>query len=529
MEEYLAFDDVLLVPKESPVKSRSEVSLKTRLTKRIELNIPIISSNMDTVTEAEMAIAMARMGGIGILHRFCSIEEQVFIIKQVKRAQNFKIENPYTCEREDTVASVLKLMNDKNVGSILVKINEWDLAGKSFCGIVTKRDLRWADPNAEIKDIGTVLSVDEIHQIFLHQLNKKPETEMDSLESEILKPTEIKNVYELPAPLLATRLVSKIYVASETIRFEEAREAFKQLKIKKLPIVDYYIKFKGLITSKDIHNTSQFPDMCLDQNHRLVVGAAIGVKDDYLERAKALLEAGADVLVLDIAHGHSKIGIEATKKVKEAFPECELIAGNVATKAGADALIAAGADAVKIGVGNGSVCITRIVTGFGVPQFSAIRNVSNYSSGVHLIGDGGIRNSGDIVKALAAGANTVMLGSLLAGTDEAPGKIVYMNGKKVKALRGMAGTFANVSKVERSGKETSEVENVFEIVPEGVEGTVPYKGSVYRLLRQLCGGIRSGISYGGGRNIQELQQNAEFIRITSAGKIESGPHSLNVS
>jgi IMP dehydrogenase len=453
----------------SPVTSRKEISLKTNLTKKITLNSPFLSSNMDTVTEVDMAITMAREGAIGILHRFLSVEDQVNMVEHVKRAESLKIDSPYTIGRESTVRELKELMSERNVDSILVASNLSKLEG-----IVTKRDLRFASDKDLVRDIMTERS--------------------------------------------------KLIVARGDIQVNDAEKIIAKYRLEKLPLVSEDNDIIGLITSRDILNQKNRPFASLDKRGRLMVGAAVGVKDGFLDRVGALLNAGCDVIVIDIAHGHSTLAIEATKNIKKKFPNSQVIAGNVATGEGTKALIDAGADAIKVGVGPGSICITRIVTGCGVPQLTAILEASKEAKkhGVPIVADGGIRNSGDITKALAAGAATVMMGNLLAGTDESPGRTLVKGGKKVKIVRGMAGYGANISDRERRNLK----DDIFDVVPEGVEATVAYRGPVKDLLTQLRGGIRSGISYCGGRNIDELQQFATFVRITTAGRVESGSHDV---
>jgi IMP dehydrogenase len=467
----LTFDDVLLVPKLSAVKSRKDVNVRTKLTRNINLNNPIVSANMDTVTESEMAIAMARNGGIGIIHRFLSIEEQVAMVKKVKRAEGVKVEQPYTCSVETTFEQLTEMMEEKGVHSILVTDEH-----NHLLGIVTSRDLRFVSNGSKVK--------------------------------EFMTPRD------------------KLIVAPADVSLSEARRIIAEQKIEKLPLVDTNNNLCGLITSKDILNIEKRPYRSLDAKGQLLVGAAVGVKDDYIQRAAALVEAGCDVLVVDIAHGHSTLAIEATRILKKNHPHTDIIAGNVCTAEGTRDLIFAGADAVKVGVGAGSICITRIVTGCGVPQLTAIVDCANEATkyGVPIVADGGIRNSGDITKALAGGASTVMLGSLLAGTDESPGQTIIKSGRKVKIIRGMAGFGANMSYRQRRNMK----DDIFDVVPEGVEAVVPYRGSVASQIKQLIGGLCSGISYCGGSCIADLQKNAEFVRITAAGKIESDAHDVNV-
>jgi len=472
----LTYDDVLLVPKQSSVKSRSDISLTSRLTKNITLNNPIVSSNMDTVTEANMAIEMARNGGIGILHRFLSIEEQVQMVEKVKRAESYRIEHPWTTGPDSSFEELKELMLEKGVGSILVTDGQHTSRDK-LLGIVSTRDLSFAEKVTSVK--------------------------------EIMTPRE------------------KLVVAPVSVTVEEAKQLLKKNRLEKLPLVDENNTLLGLITARDIEYKMKRPYASLDKKGRLLVGAAVGVKDGYLQRADALVNAGVDVLVVDVAHGHSDICIDATKALKGKFPHVDVISGNVATGEGARALIEAGADGIKVGVGPGSICITRDVTGCGVPQLTAVMDCARVASkyGVPIIADGGIRKSGDITKAIAAGASTVMLGSLLAGTDESPGNTLFKGGKKVKVVRGMAGFGANVSKTIR---EKEKEKDPFDLVPEGVEAVVPYRGKLESVLKNFIGGLKSGISYCGGRNIPDLQKNAEFIQITTAGQIESTHHDVQV-
>ena len=474
IKEGLTFDDVLLVPKHSSIVSRSQTSLKTRLSRNINLNIPIISANMDTVTESSMAIALAREGGIGIIHRFMTIQDQVDEVLRVKRSESVMIEQPYTIPIDSTIKQAKKMMQGYGVSGLLVEKD------KKLVGIVTKRDILF-------------------------------ERNFDNNVSEVM---------------------SKDVVFAELgTTIDEAKEILHKNKIEKLPIIDKDEHIVGLITSKDILKMEQYPNASKDKKGHLMAGAAVGVKGDYLERTEALLEAGADVIVVDIAHGHSENAINCVRQIKKAFKNCELIAGNVATGNGAEDLIKAGVDAVKVGVGSGSICITRVITGSGVPQLTAIvdsvQTANNYD--VPVISDGGIRNSGDVTKALAAGSSSIMIGSLLGGTDESPGKTLVKNGKKYKIYRGMASFYASLGRRYREeGAQVVDSDDLNDYVPEGVEAMVQYKGSVVEIVRQLVGGLRSGLSYCGAKNISEMQKNAEFIRITSAGYIESQPHDVSL-
>ncbi len=477
MRQGLTFDDVLLVPKRSPVRSRRDVNTATRLSRRISLNIPIVSANMDTVTESAMAIAMARAGGIGIIHRFMPIERQAAEVARVKRSEGYVVEHPYTVSPDTLVRDVRRLMQEYDTGGILVVDEE-----NHLLGIITTRDL-----------------------LFL---------EDDQLRArDIMTPRE--------------RLVT----AAPGTTLEEAKRILWQHRIEKLPLVTPDNTVVGLITAKDIVNREKFPLATKDAKGRLRVGAAIGVRPGFLRRAEALLEAGADVLVVDIAHGHSDNCIDAVKALRRHFGEnVEIIAGNVATAAGTADLIDAGVDAVKVGIGPGSICVTRVVTGFGVPQITAIQECARVArdAGIPIIADGGIRNSGDLVKALAAGASSVMVGSLLAGTTESPGRVVIRNGRRYKIVRGMASLTANIDRqrVTDEVRETGQEIDWEKVVPEGVEAVVPYRGNVSEVLEQLVGGLRSGLSYGGAFTIEELWDNAEFIQITPAGLFESRPHDV---
>jgi IMP dehydrogenase len=474
IREGLTFDDVLLVPKKSSIISRSQTDLRTRLSTNISLNIPLISANMDTITESEMAIALAREGGLGIVHRFMPIEDQVDEILRVKRSESVVIEQPYTVKGTESVNDARKKMRDYGVSGLLVE------DGKRLAGIITQRDITF-EKNGNSK---------------------------------------------------VSELMSKdVITAKEGTTIEQAKEILHDHRIEKLPVVDDANRIVGLITSKDIMKMEQYPQASKDKKGRLLVGAAVGVKGDYLERAEALLDAGSDVLVVDIAHGHSENAINAVHMIKKAFPGCELIAGNIATGDGTLDLIKAGVDAVKVGVGSGSICITRVITGSGVPQLTAVMDsiVVAKEYDIPIISDGGIRTSGDSTKALAAGASTVMVGSLFGGTDESPGKTIVRNGKKYKMYRGMASFYASLGrKYREEGVQAEDQVDLNDYVAEGVEAMVPYNGSVVEIIRQLVGGIRSGLSYCGANTISEMQKNANFVRITTAGVIESNPHDVNI-
>jgi IMP dehydrogenase len=476
----LTFDDVLLAPKRSLISSRQNVDTSTWLTPSIQLRVPIVSANMDTVTESAMAIAIARAGGIGIIHRFMTIQGQVQQVKRVKRAEGFIVEQPYAIPVDSSVADARQLMHRYEVGGLVVTNGTNELVG-----LVTHRDI--------------ILAPDET-----------------ALVSTVMTPPD------------------EIISAGPDISPQQARELLHKHRLEKLPVIDHKGHLVGLITAQDIVKYSRHPDATKDSKGRLQVGAAIGVKSSDLARAEALLEAGSDLIVLDIAHGHADHCIEMVKTLRRNCPQAQLVAGNVATREGARDLVEAGADAIKVGVGPGSICTTRIVTGFGVPQLTAImdsvQGVADTGREVPIIADGGIKSSGDLVKALAAGASTVMIGSLFAGCEEAPGATVIRHGQKFKVVRGMASLGAAMGRkaVEQSQDESAESQEDWEkVVPEGVEAVVPYRGHVDELLYQLVGGLRSGMSYGGACTIKELQANAEFIEITPAGIRESNPHDVN--
>jgi len=476
----LTFDDVLLVPRRSSITSRQDVNTSTRLTESIQIKIPILSANMDTVTEAKMAIAMARAGGIGILHRFMTIEQQVREVKAVKRAQGFIIEHPYNVEPDASVEQARALMDRYKVGALIVANG----TGK-LIGLVSQRDL-------------------------------------------MLAPASIGSIRQAMTP--RERLVT----AKPDVTVEQARELLYKHRIEKLPVLDSDGNLVGLITARDLIKLHQSPDVTTDSKGRLRVGAAIGVTARERERASGLLEAGADVLVLDIAHGHADHCIDLLKALRAEFPKAQIVAGNVASREGARELAEAGADAIKVGIGPGSICTTRIVTGFGVPQLTAIMEsaagVRESGRDIPLVADGGVRTPGDLVKALAAGAEAVMIGGLFAGCDEAPGSPVLRDGKKVKVVRGMASLGATMDRrmSERGEDESAEdQEDWSKVVPEGVEAVVPYRGYVQEILHQLVRGLRSGLSYGGAHNIRELQANAEFVEISAAGVRESNSHDVD--
>ena len=475
IREGVTFDDVLLVPKYSKITSRSDTDLSTKLSRNISLNMPLISANMDTITESSMAVTVAREGGIGIVHRFLTIQQQVNEVLKVKRSGSIIIENPYTINSELTIKDAFSIMNEKQVSGLLVTDSN-----SKIIGILTERDVLFESPDSS------------------------------------------KLVKEL--------MTKDVVTAKLGVDLEQVKEILKHNRIEKLPIVDDNNYVKGLITSQDISNLEKYPHASKDKKGRPLVGSAVGVKGDFMERSEALINAGADVLVVDIAHGHSENAINTVKNIKKAFPDCELIAGNVATAEGTEDLIKAGVDAVKVGVGSGSICITRVITGSGVPQLTAVYDCAKVGNdhGIPIISDGGTRNSGDATKALAAGASSIMVGSILGGTDESPGSTITKNGKRFKIYRGMASLAASMG---RRSKETGTFEladDLNDYVAEGVEAMVPYKGSVTEIITQITGGIRSGLSYCGASNIKQMQENAEFIKISRAGFAESQPHDVDI-
>lgn len=471
VKEGLTFDDVLLIPAKSDVVP-NQVSLKTRLAKNIYLNTPIITSAMDTVTEARMAIAIAREGGCGIIHKNMTIEQQAEEVDKVKRSENGVIVNPFSLTADKTVAEADKLMGKYRISGVPIVEGHGKLVG-----ILTNRDLRFlSDFNIPISEVMT------------HE---------------------------------------NLVTAPMGTDMETAQKILMSHKIEKLPIVDKDGVLKGLITIKDIEKAVQYPNSARDASGRLLCGAALGITPDVLDRAKALLDAQVDVLVLDSAHGHSMNIFTCIDKIKNAFPEAVLIAGNIATAQAAEDLIKAGADCIKVGIGPGSICTTRVVAGIGVPQITAVYDAACVASkyDIPVIADGGIKYSGDIVKALAAGANCVMLGSLLAGCDEAPGETEIYQGRSFKVYRGM-GSMAAMAK---GSSDRYFQEGAKKLVPEGVEGRVPYKGPVSDSVFQLVGGIRAGMGYCGCKDIPALHEKAQFVRITGAGLKESHPHDIYIT
>ena len=469
----LTYDDVLLVPQYSNVDSRRTLSTQTCLTKKIALQIPILSANMDVVTESEMAITMAREGGIGIIHRFMTIAAQARQIGRVKKAESFVVDHPISMRESNTVGDVKRVVDETGTGGILIVDDN-----EKLIGIVSTRDL-----------------------LFENDMNK-------------------------PVTAIMSR---DVHTASPDTTLKEAERLLHEHRVEKLPLVDKESKVAGLVTLKDIMKITQYPKATKDLRGRLSVGAAVGVRDKEMRRVEAVLQAGADCIVVDIAHGDSQLEFEMIQAIRKDFPEAQIIAGNVATAEGTKRLIDAGADAIKVGVGPGSICITRIVAGSGVPQLTAVIECAEAARpyGVPIIADGGIRQPGDVAKALAAGAQTVMIGSMLAGTDESPGMTMTRRGHRYKASRGMASLEANLERNKREGNDLTQ-EEIEDYVAEGVEAAVPYRGKAREVLTQLVGGLQSGMSYSGAQSIQELQDKAIFVRMTGAGLKESGPHDVEV-
>ncbi len=470
--EALTYDDVLLLPAYSEVLPR-DTSTVTQLTRNIRLNIPLVSAAMDTVTEYELAIAMAQEGGIGMIHKNMSLEAQAEQVRKVKRSESGMILDPITLREDANLGDAQQIMREFKIGGIPVVDKN-----KKLVGILTNRDLRF--------------------QRDMH----RPVTEIMTREN--------------------------LITASEGLSLDDAESILQEYKIEKLPIVDKDYRLTGLITYKDILKRKSHPNACKDEYGRLRVGAAVGVTPDLIQRVEALLKSGVDVVSLDTAHGHSLGVIEAAKTIKQKFPDLEVIAGNIATGAAAKALAEAGVDAVKVGVGPGSICTTRIIAGIGVPQLSAVMGAAEAlkGTGIPVIADGGIRYSGDVTKALAGGASTVMIGSMLAGTDEAPGEIVIYEGRKFKAYRGMG----SVEAMEDGSKDRyfqDAEDDVKKLVPEGIVGRVPFKGKVSEILYQIVGGVKAGMGYCGAGDIVALQE-AQFVKITSAGVRESHPHDIMI-
>lgn len=473
LKEGLTFDDVLLVPAKSEVLPR-DVNLQVKLTDKIKLNIPIISAGMDTVTEADMAIAMARQGGLGIIHKNMSIEQQADQVDKVKRSESGVITDPFFLTPEHQVFDAEHLMGKYRISGVPIVNNTEE---QKLVGIITNRDMRFIqDYSIQISDVMTKENL-------------------------------------VTAPVGTT--------------LEEAEKILQSYKIEKLPLVNNDGVLKGLITIKDIEKVIEFPNSSKDAHGRLLVGAAVGVTTDTIKRVEMLVKAQVDVLVVDTAHGHSKGVIETVREIRQSFPEVGIIAGNVATAEATRALIEAGADVVKVGIGPGSICTTRVVAGVGVPQITAVYDCATEARkhGKAIIADGGIKYSGDVVKALAAGGHAVMLGSILAGTSESPGETEIYQGRRFKVYRGMG----SVSAMEKGSKDRYFQEDNKKFVPEGIEGRVPYKGPLSDTIYQLVGGIRSGMGYCGTANLHELRENAQFIRMTGAGLRESHPHDIQIT
>lgn len=473
IKEGLTFDDILLIPQESYIMP-SETSLATQLTKNIKLNIPIISAAMDSVTESSMAIAMAREGGIGIIHKNLSIEAQAHEVSVVKKSESGMISNPITIHPDQSLLEVLDIMAKYKISGLPVTVEN------KLVGILTNRDLRFeTNFNLLVKDIMTK---------------------------------------------------DNLITAQEGITLEDAKALLHKYRIEKLPILSPAKDLVGLITIKDIKKAIEYPNSAKDSRGRLRVGAAIGITGDKFKRLEALVQAGVDVVTIDTAHGHSKNVIEAIKEIKAAYPKVELIAGNIATGEACETLIKAGVDAVKVGIGPGSICTTRIVTGVGVPQITAIRDAVSVAKkhGIPVIADGGIKFSGDMVKALAVGADTVMLGSLLAGVEESPGETILYQGRTYKMYRGM-GSIGAMKAGSKDRYFQDDVENERKFVPEGIEGRIPYRGSLASNIYQLVGGIKAGMGYIGANSITELQKRAKFVKISANGLKESHVHDVIIT
>ena len=469
--EGLTFDDVLLLPGKSEILPR-ETNINTYLTKNIKLNIPLMSAGMDTVTEARMAIAMAREGGIGIIHKNMSIERQALEVDKVKRSEHGVITDPFFLSRNHIVSDALELMERYHISGVPIVDDEGKLVG-----IITNRDIRF-------------------------------EREVDKKIDDVMTKTNL--------------ITGQI-----DISMDDALEILKEHKIEKLPLVDEDYKLTGLITIKDIEKSIQYPNSAKDSTGRLLAGAAVGVTEDMIERVTALVESKVDVIVLDTAHGHSKGVIDAVARIKLEYPDLQVIAGNVATAEATVDLIEAGADCVKVGIGPGSICTTRVVTGIGVPQITAIINCAEAAKkyGVPVIADGGIKYSGDITKAIAAGASIIMAGSLFAGSEESPGEEVLYEGRRYKQYRGMG----SMGAMDSGSNDRYFQENTKKYVPEGVEGRIHYRGPLGDVVYQLMGGLRSGMGYVGSKDIKELQDKARFIKITSASLIENHPHNVHIT
>lgn len=471
VEEAITFDDVLLIPSYSEILP-SQVNLKTQLTKSIHLNIPIVSAAMDTVTESGLAIALARVGGLGFIHKNMPIDQQAVEVNKVKRSENGMISNPITLSRNHTLQDALMLMKEYKISGLPVIEEDGTLVG-----IITNRDIKYqSDLNQRVEDV----------------MSKE-----------------------------------NIITSSRDTSLEQAKKILLNNRIEKLPIIDDLNKLIGLITIKDIDNLLEYPNSCKDSEGRLRVGAGVGVGNDTLERVEALVKAGVDIIAVDSAHGHSINVLNKIREIRISFPDLDIVGGNIVTSQAAKDLIEAGANSLKVGVGPGSICTTRVVAGVGVPQLSAIYNVYKYANQyqIPVIADGGIKLSGDIVKAISSGASCVMLGSLLAGTDEAPGDEIIFQGRKFKSYQGMG----SISAMKRGSKDRYFQSGTKKLVPEGIEGRVPYKGKLSDVVYQLCGGIRAGMGYCGTEDIEKLQKESRMVKISSAGLKESHPHDVIIT
>ncbi|MGB9679081.1 MAG: IMP dehydrogenase [Thermoanaerobacteraceae bacterium] len=470
VKEGLTFDDVLLIPSKSDILPR-DVDLKTKLTQKITLNIPLMSAGMDTVTESKLAIAIAREGGLGVIHKNMSIEKQAIEVDRVKRSEHGVITNPFYLSPEHKIQDAAALMERYRISGVPITVDS------KLVGIITNRDIRFED-NLE-RPIKEVMTKDNL----------------------------------VTAPVGTT--------------LQEAQQILKKHKIEKLPLVDENNVLKGLITIKDIEKAVEFPNSAKDKKGRLLAAAAVGVNKNMMDRVKALIEAGVDVIVIDTAHGHSSGVLDAVSRIKEKYPDVELVAGNVATAEATRDLIKRGADCIKVGIGPGSICTTRVIAGIGVPQITAIYDCAEEADKykIPIIADGGIKYSGDIVKALAAGASVVMIGSLFAGTEESPGEIEIYQGRSYKVYRGMG----SIAAMKEGSSDRYFQEDAKKLVPEGVEGRVPYKGALKETVYQMLGGLRSGMGYCGVMNIEELRTKTKFIKITQAGLTESHPHDIIIT
>lgn len=471
LKEGLTFDDVLLIPQRSEVLPK-DVKINTYLTKTIKLNIPLMSAGMDTVTESKMAISMARQGGIGIIHKNMSIQEQALEVDKVKRSESGVIVDPFYLSKDHTIQDADDIMSRYKISGVPI-VDE----NKKLIGIITNRDIKFEDNHSR------------------------------KIEEAMTK--------------------ENLVTAKEGVTLEDAQQILRRNKIEKLPIVDNEGHLKGLITIKDIEKKIQYPNSAKDSTGRLLVGAAIGISADILDRVKALYEANVDVVVLDSAHGHSKGVMDCIGKIKAVYPDLQIIAGNVATPEATEELIKAGADCIKVGIGPGSICTTRVVAGIGVPQLTAVLDCAQVAQkyGVPVIADGGIKYSGDIVKALAGGASICMMGSMFAGTEESPGETILYRGRSYKSYRGMG----SIGAMEQGSKDRYFQNDAKKLVPEGVEGMVPYKGKAEDIVFQMIGGIRAGMGYCGASSLQDLQEKAQFVKITAASLKESHPHDITIS